>query len=128
MILAHSFPVAIARREVTINQDMKALQLAIPEIGEFLLCCFGALTSNMLGNVERSSHGTCRIPTESLAGFLIPLPPLAEQLRIVAKVTELMALADELERHLEESRATGAKLLEAIVRELTRGVVDDATR
>ena len=29
MILAHSFPVALAMRELTINQDMKAMQLAL---------------------------------------------------------------------------------------------------
>ena len=36
MILAHSFPVALAMRELTINQDMKAMQLALPELGEYL--------------------------------------------------------------------------------------------
>lgn len=48
----------------------------------------------------------------------IALPPLAEQRRIVAKVDQLMALVDELEQQLTESRATGAKLLEAVVAEI----------
>ncbi|OGQ94416.1 MAG: hypothetical protein A2284_03000 [Deltaproteobacteria bacterium RIFOXYA12_FULL_61_11] len=51
----------------------------------------------------------------------IPLPPLAEQRRIVAKVDELMALVDELETQLAASRATGEKLLVALVAELTAG-------
>jgi type I restriction enzyme, S subunit len=58
-------------------------------------------------------------------GFLtdapFPLPPLAEQRRIVAKVDELMALVDELEVQLAASRATGEKLLAALVAELTAG-------
>jgi type I restriction enzyme, S subunit len=37
MILAHSFPVAVTRQEVTINQDMKALVLAVPEVAEWVL-------------------------------------------------------------------------------------------
>jgi type I restriction enzyme S subunit len=47
------------------------------------------------------------------------LPPLAEQHRIVAKVEQLMALADALETQLAASRATAAKLLAALVAELT---------
>ena len=50
-------------------------------------------------------------------GFL--LPPLAEQRRIVAKVDQLMALVDNLEAELAASRATAAKLLDAIVGELS---------
>jgi type I restriction enzyme S subunit len=119
MILAHTFPVAITTREVTINQDMKALRLTVPEIGEYLLRCCTALTGAMLSNVERSSHGTCRIPTEALSSFLVPIPPLAEQHRIVAKVDQLMALVDELERQQDASRENATKLLDAIVQEMT---------
>lgn len=49
----------------------------------------------------------------------IPLPPLAEQHRIVAKVEQLMALVDALEQQLAASRATAEKLLAGIVAELT---------
>lgn len=49
----------------------------------------------------------------------IPLPPLAEQKRIVAKVEQLMALVDELKQQLAACRATAEKLLTALVAELT---------
>jgi type I restriction enzyme S subunit len=48
----------------------------------------------------------------------VPIPPLAEQRRIVAKVEELMALVDALETQLAASRATAANLLSALVAEL----------
>ena len=51
----------------------------------------------------------------------IPVPPLAEQRRIVAKVEQLMALVDALESQLAASRATAEKLLAAVVAELTEG-------
>jgi type I restriction enzyme S subunit len=51
--------------------------------------------------------------------LLIPLPPFAEQRRIVAKVEQLMALVDALETQLAASRDKGQKLLEAVVSELT---------
>jgi len=49
----------------------------------------------------------------------IPLPPLAEQRRIVAKVDELMALVDKLEAELAGARTTARSLLTAAVAELT---------
>jgi type I restriction enzyme S subunit len=54
-----------------------------------------------------------------LRNYLFPLPPLAEQGRIVAKVEQLMALVDALETQLAASRATSANLLSALVSELT---------
>jgi len=50
---------------------------------------------------------------------LIPIPPLAEQRRIVDNVERLMALVDELESQLASSRTTATKLMEAVVAELT---------
>jgi len=54
-----------------------------------------------------------------LSSTVVPVPPLAEQRRIVAKVEQLMALVDELETQLAASRATAANLLSALVAELT---------
>ncbi len=51
--------------------------------------------------------------------FAVPVPPLAEQRRIVAKVDELMTLVDALETQLATARTTADKLLEAVVAELT---------
>jgi len=51
--------------------------------------------------------------------YWVPLPPLGEQSRIVAKVDQLMALVDQLEAQLAASRATAANLLSAVVAELT---------
>ncbi len=45
----------------------------------------------------------------------IPLPPLTEQKRIVAKVDELMALCDDLEAQLRQAQETGTALWQAIV-------------
>ena len=55
----------------------------------------------------------------SLSQYPIPVPPLAEQRRIVAKVDQLMALVDQLESQLTTSNASAGKLMEAVVAELT---------
>ncbi|MBX7244059.1 MAG: restriction endonuclease subunit S [Candidatus Sumerlaeaceae bacterium] len=57
--------------------------------------------------------------------FPIPLPPLAEQRRIVAKVDQLMALVDALETQLATSRATAENLLNAVITELTKSSQSD---
>ena len=49
--------------------------------------------------------------------MLTPLPPLAEQLRIVAKVDELMTLCDRLEAALAQADTTRQRLLEALLHE-----------
>ncbi len=59
------------------------------------------------------------ISQPKLRSVPIPIPPLAEQRRIVAKVEQLMALVDALETQLAASRATAANLLSAVVAELT---------
>ena len=47
----------------------------------------------------------------------IPIPPLPEQQRIVAKVDELMALCDRLEASLSTGDDAGRRLLEAVLHE-----------
>lgn len=47
----------------------------------------------------------------------VPLPPLAEQHRIVAKVDTLMALCDELETSIAQATTTRTALLESILQE-----------
>ena len=50
-----------------------------------------------------------------LETLLIPLPPLAEQRRIVAKVDELMALCDRIEAGLAASDGIRSRLLESLL-------------
>jgi type I restriction enzyme S subunit len=52
-----------------------------------------------------------------LRNLPLPLPPLAEQHRIVAKVHALMALCDRLEANLTATAATRRRLLEALLAE-----------
>jgi len=49
--------------------------------------------------------------------LLMPVPPLEEQHRIVAKLDELMALCDQLEGSLANSEATRSRLLDALLHE-----------
>jgi type I restriction enzyme S subunit len=58
-----------------------------------------------------------KINQDALSNILIPVPPLAEQHRIVAKVDALMALCDRLEAALADADAARQRLLEALLHE-----------
>lgn len=57
--------------------------------------------------------GQKRVPTEYFAHSPFPLPPLAEQHRIIAKVDELMGLCDRLEAARENREAARDRLAAA---------------
>jgi type I restriction enzyme S subunit len=58
--------------------------------------------------------GQANFSGSKIKNALIPLPPLAEQHRIVAKVDALMALCDELEARLKERAAMQARFAAAV--------------
>jgi type I restriction enzyme S subunit len=65
----------------------------------------------------KQQTGQANVNGTALKNMLIPLPPLAEQHRIVAKVDELMALCDQLEASMAQGEQTRSKLLEAVLHE-----------
>ena len=71
---------------------------------------------------QQSADGTQGIGNQNLVlrtinDFALPIPPLAEQNRIVAKVDALMALCDRLEAALTTADTTRTRLLEALLHE-----------
>ncbi|THD81075.1 hypothetical protein E7811_17510 [Aliigemmobacter aestuarii] len=60
-----------------------------------------------------------------LSAINFPLPPLAEQHRIVAKVDALMTLCDQLEASLTTATTTRSRLLEALLHEALGGAPGD---
>ena len=85
------------------------------DISSYLAIALRAFCPRILALVERSSHGTCKLQTKTIQGLTIPIPPLAEQYRIVAKVDELMALCDRLKMRLQTAQATQLNLADCLV-------------
>jgi type I restriction enzyme M protein len=80
MILAHSFPVAITKREVAFNQDMKAFVPSEKFDVNYLYEWFKWATPEIIGRVSDSSHGTKRIVMDNLLQMEVPIFDLKEQL------------------------------------------------
>lgn len=67
----------------------------------------------MLG--ASSATAVSALYLKDVANCLVPLPPLAEQHRIVAKVDELMALCDRLEAQQADAESAHAQMVEALL-------------
>jgi type I restriction enzyme S subunit len=66
------------------------------------------------------NHGMTRerINLANAKALPIPVPPLAEQRRIVAKVEELMGWCDQLETQLTAAQTAATHLLDATLRQI----------
>ena len=86
----------------------------------FLIAWNSPVTRDILERLATTTAGIWKVNQGNVAQCSIPLPPLAEQRRIVAKVDQLMALVNQLETQVAASRTTAKNLLEALVAELTQ--------
>lgn len=69
-------------------------------------------------NAAKQTTNLASINMTQLRHCPIPIPPLEEKRRIVAKTEHLMKLCDDLEAKLRNAEMTAAKLVEAVVQEL----------
>ena len=110
---------AMVDRAVSCNQQINTISIAESIDPRFVLIAMRS--SNFQNEVmRRAAQGTLPIISKGKWETIrIPIPPLAEQRQIVAKVNQLMAFVDELEAQLVASRASTSNLLTALVDELT---------
>jgi type I restriction enzyme S subunit len=100
--------VAIAKNDLATNQGFKSLIPYIIEMNEYIYYFLKKAGKE----IDESASGTTfkEIPGKEFVKVQIPLPPLAEQHRIVAKVDQLMSLCDELETLQQKKRESRARL------------------
>lgn len=67
----------------------------------------------------RKGVGISNMSSKTLASIAIPLPPLAEQNRIVAKVDELLELCERLEIQQADAGGAHTRLVQALLDSLT---------
>ncbi len=97
-ILRRKFPTAITKVECTINQDLKAWVPYLETITEFILAMLEGFERFILSELSKKGVTVESLVFEDFVSTKFPLPPLQEQRRIVAKIDQLMAVCDELEK------------------------------
>ena len=97
--------------------DIAILRLDANQNRDYCTLALNAPTTR--SQVEAYGKGATRfrVSTGHLKGVLVPVPPLAEQRRIVSKVHELMSLCDRLEASVAAAGDTRCRLLEAVLHE-----------
>jgi type I restriction enzyme, S subunit len=100
-----------------INAQLLIVRSFLPEFVEFLLTFMKSEAFSTQLETRASGSATPQLSAGQLAQVVIPLPPLAEQHRIVAKIDTLMALCDRLEAGLTATAATRRRLLDALLAE-----------
>ncbi|MGM8935544.1 restriction endonuclease subunit S [Pseudomonas neustonica] len=72
--------------------------------------------------IKAAGHGVSMVhmTKEKMEKLVVPVPPLAEQHRIVAKVDELMALCDRLEAQQADADSAHAQLVQVLLNSLTQ--------
>jgi len=113
---------SINRVPIAINQDLRALSLSSLSVIDFHYIFF---KTHGFAGTGLTVKG---IRVEELLNIAFPLPPLAEQHRIVAKVDELMALCDRLEAAQAERESRRDRLVASSLNRLNNGADAEAFR
>jgi len=92
--------------------------------GYFLIAWNSPQMRYQIEKVAKTTSGIWKVNQGHIASMSLPLPPLGEQERIVAKVDQLMALCDELETKLTQAQADADALAASIVHHLCNPSAD----
>lgn len=77
----------------------------------YMICLYSII------NNSKSGASFPNINTDYLNDMLFPLPPIAEQNRIVKRIEQLMQLCDELQYSIHQSKIENEKLLQGALRD-----------
>lgn len=128
LILARSFPVALTRVPVTVNQDIRALTPYPGVDAEYLLRILQTETSKILLSVKEATHGTLRLDSADLRAWPIPIASFPEQRRIVKKVEDLLARVNVAQQCFARAESTVKRLRQALIDAACRGDLTEEWR
>ena len=112
-ILAHTFPVAIAKTDVTLNQDMKAIIPREDIVPKFLAYQLISQSNKILTNCTKTGTTVSSVETKLLQSLPVWIPDATKQEEIVAELDKQLSRLDEtistlqaIQSKLKQARAS----------------------
>lgn len=108
--------------EAYVSQHVALMKPTTTAISPWLLLCLMA-PAGLRAVLVECAYGAGKPGSnlDNTRSLPIPLPPLAEQCRIVAKVDELMAVCDQLEARRMTAQDGHGRLLETVLHNALHG-------
>ena len=119
-ILRHSLPVAILKECATVNQDLKAIVLYMPELAEYIYVCLKGMEAQLLLKYTKSGTTVENVNFDEFQRVLLPIAPSQE----IDRITAATGNADQIISSIEDNKkaltehvgAAKAKILDLAIR------------
>ena len=120
-ILSHTFPVAITKLPVTINQDLKALTPKEGVSPKYVAYAIRGASQRILRECAKNGTTVASIETSRLLDFEISIGGLSEQLEIVAEVEKQFSRLDEAVANLQRVKANLKRYKASVLKDAVEG-------
>lgn len=124
MILARTFPVAITRTDMAINQDLKALTPFASISPEYMARYLCGTEAESLARLDEAGHGTKALRMDKWTDLEVCVPPIAEQHTIIAGIQDRTSEIDKLTREAEAAISLLKERRAALISAAVTGQID----
>lgn len=119
-ILRHTLPVAILKECATINQDLKAIVLYMPQLAEYIYVCLKGMEAKLLLKYTKSGTTVENVNFDEFQKLLLPIAPIQEINRIIIATGEVGCIVSSIEEEknvlAEHITQAKAKILDLAIR------------
>ena len=119
-ILRHTIPVAILKKPATINQDLKAIMLYIPNLEEYIYICIKGMESRLILEYTKAGATVENINFDAFQKILLPIPPENQIQRIIDATNDTDEVIGKLKTDQEDLidiiDKTKSKILDLAIR------------
>jgi len=103
------------------NQAIAIIRLLDQAVGPFLLVALSSARTQERVAAEKRGVGLFNLNLRQVGSWEVPLPPLAEQCRIVAEVERRLSIADEIAATIDTALARAERLRQSILKRAFEG-------
>ena len=96
-ILRHTLQVAILKECATINQDLKAIILYMPQLAEYIYVCLKGMETQLLLKYTKSGTTVENVNFDEFQKVLLPIPPIQQIDRIMSSTGSAESVVSTIE-------------------------------